>query len=110
MLIIYLVYFRNLHIRLGIILSYFNLNMAIISSNNVIKLRFYMFYIANLYFSIYVKKILFFTCRNSLSISLLQNLIEEIKKAGNDVSLKSIVLCGNGPVFSAGHNLNELVS
>lgn len=41
---------------------------------------------------------------------MLQNLIEEIKKAGDDLSLKSIVLCGNGPVFSAGHNLNELVS
>lgn len=26
------------------------------------------------------------------------------------MSLKSIVLSGNGPVFSAGHNLNELVS
>lgn len=46
--------------------------------------------------------------RNALSISVLQNLIEEIKKAGDDLSLKSIVLCGNGPVFSAGHNLNEL--
>lgn len=41
---------------------------------------------------------------------MLQNLIEEIKIAGDDISLKSIVLCGNGPVFSAGHNLNELVS
>lgn len=41
---------------------------------------------------------------------MLQHLIEEIKKAGDDLSLKSIVLCGNGPVFSAGHNLNELVS
>lgn len=41
---------------------------------------------------------------------MLQNLIEEIKTAGDDNSLKSIVLCGNGPVFSAGHNLNELVS
>lgn len=41
---------------------------------------------------------------------MLEKLIEEIKKAGDDLSLKSIVLCGNGPVFSAGHNLNELVS
>lgn len=48
--------------------------------------------------------------RNALSIDVLQHLIEEIKKAGDDLSLKSIVLCGNGPVFSAGHNLNELVS
>lgn len=48
--------------------------------------------------------------RNTLSIAVLQTLIEEIKKAGNDMTLKSIVLCGNGLVFSAGHNLNELVS
>lgn len=48
--------------------------------------------------------------RNTLSIAALQQLIEEIKNAGDDLSLKSIVLCGNGPVFSAGHNLNELVS
>lgn len=48
--------------------------------------------------------------RNTLSIAALQNLIQEIQNAGDDSSLKSIVLCGNGPVFSAGHNLNELVS
>lgn len=48
--------------------------------------------------------------RNTLSIALLQNLIKEIQNASSDLSLKSIVLCGNGPVFSAGHNLNELVS
>jgi len=41
---------------------------------------------------------------------MLQNLIKEIQKAGDDLSIKSIVLCGNGPVFSAGHNLIELVS
>ncbi|XP_025408526.1 enoyl-CoA hydratase domain-containing protein 3, mitochondrial isoform X2 [Sipha flava] len=46
--------------------------------------------------------------RNTLSIALLQNLIQEIQNAGNDSSIKSIVLCGSGPVFSAGHNLNEL--
>ncbi|XP_060876331.1 enoyl-CoA hydratase domain-containing protein 3, mitochondrial isoform X1 [Metopolophium dirhodum] len=46
--------------------------------------------------------------RNTLSIVALQHLIKEIKNAGDDLSLKSIVLCGNGPVFSAGHNLNEL--
>lgn len=45
-----------------------------------------------------------------MSIALLKNLIEEIQIAGDDLSLKSIVLCGKGPVFSAGHNLNELVS
>lgn len=59
---------------------------------------------------IYVLNIRLFYCRNTLSIAMLQNLIEEIKQAGDDVSLKSIVLCADGPVFSAGHNLNELVS
>jgi len=48
--------------------------------------------------------------RNTLSIAALQRLIEEIKIAGDDLSLKSIVICANGPVFSAGHNLKELVS
>jgi len=48
--------------------------------------------------------------RNTLSIVALQHLIEEIKSAGDDLSLKSIVICGDGPVFSAGHNLKELVS
>ncbi|CAH1736408.1 hypothetical protein AGLY_005175 [Aphis glycines] len=46
--------------------------------------------------------------RNTLSIAALQRLIEEIKIAGDDLSLKSIVICANGPVFSAGHNLKEL--
>ncbi|KAL5235125.1 hypothetical protein ACI65C_002535 [Semiaphis heraclei] len=46
--------------------------------------------------------------RNTLSIVALQHLIEEIKSAGDDLSLKSIVICGDGPVFSAGHNLKEL--
>jgi len=48
--------------------------------------------------------------RNTLSIDTLQRLIEEIKTAGDDLSLKSIVLSGTGSVFSAGHNLKELVS
>lgn len=48
--------------------------------------------------------------RNTLSIAMLQHLIQEIQIAADDSSLKSIVLCGNGPIFSAGHNLNELVS
>lgn len=58
-----------------------------------------------------IKKIIIITFyRNTLSIAMLQNLIEEIKIAEEDKSTKSIVLCGEGPVFSAGHNLNELVS
>lgn len=81
------------------------------------------FYIKNIKYSIYnittnnlnviFVKYNLYVCicyRNTLSITVLQHLIEEIKKAGEDLSLKSIVLCGNGPVFSAGHNLNELVS
>ncbi|XP_050423509.1 enoyl-CoA hydratase domain-containing protein 3, mitochondrial [Adelges cooleyi] len=47
--------------------------------------------------------------RNSLSVTMLQHLINEIKNAGKNQSLKSIVINGNGPIFSAGHNLKELI-
>ena len=46
--------------------------------------------------------------RNCLSMSMMENLIQEIKQNENDQSLRLIVLSSSGPVFSAGHNLKEL--
>lgn len=46
--------------------------------------------------------------RNCLSMSMMENLIQEIKQNENDKSLRVIVLSSSGPVFSAGHNLKEL--
>ena len=46
--------------------------------------------------------------RNSLSMAMMENLLNEIKRNENDKSLRIIVLSSTGPVFSAGHNLKEL--
>jgi enoyl-CoA hydratase/carnithine racemase len=46
--------------------------------------------------------------RNSLSISMMNQLIDEIKRDENDKNLRIIVLQSTGLVFSAGHNLKEL--
>lgn len=46
--------------------------------------------------------------RNCLSMSMMENLIQEIKRNENEKSLRVIVLSSTGPVFSAGHNLKEL--
>lgn len=48
--------------------------------------------------------------RNSLSLDMMNHLIEAINKNKNDISLRVIVLSAKGNVFSAGHNLKELVS
>lgn len=41
---------------------------------------------------------------------MMQNLLENIEKDKYDKNLRVIVLTAEGPVFSAGHNLKELVS
>jgi enoyl-CoA hydratase/carnithine racemase len=46
--------------------------------------------------------------RNCMSMAMMENLIEAIKKNEDDKSLRVIVLSSTGPVFSAGHNLKEL--
>lgn len=51
-----------------------------------------------------------FLSRNSLSLDMMEHLIEAINHNKNDISLRAIVLAANGNVFSAGHNLKELVS
>ncbi|KAJ0174609.1 hypothetical protein K1T71_009717 [Dendrolimus kikuchii] len=48
--------------------------------------------------------------KNSLSLEMMNNLIEAINKNKDDISLRAIVLAAKGNVFSAGHNLKELQS
>ena len=46
--------------------------------------------------------------RNSLSLEMMTTLKENISSAAADKTVRSIVLRGEGKVFSAGHNLKEL--
>ncbi|XP_045451736.1 enoyl-CoA hydratase domain-containing protein 3, mitochondrial [Melitaea cinxia] len=46
--------------------------------------------------------------KNSLSLAMMENLIEAINANKNDTTLRAIVLSATGNVFSAGHNLKEL--
>lgn len=47
--------------------------------------------------------------RNSLSLDMMETLIENITRDQYEQSLRCIVLSAKGKVFSAGHNLKELV-
>jgi enoyl-CoA hydratase/carnithine racemase len=47
--------------------------------------------------------------RNALSSSLMRELLEAVKALSNDRDVRVIVLAANGPAFSAGHDLSELV-
>jgi enoyl-CoA hydratase/carnithine racemase len=46
--------------------------------------------------------------RNALSRELLTRLDEAITSLGSDHSARVVVIAGNGPVFSAGHDLGEM--
>ena len=46
--------------------------------------------------------------RNALSMALLQDLSEHLHHTSSDVSAKVVVIEGEGPVFSSGHDLKEL--
>ena len=46
--------------------------------------------------------------RNALSLEMMTKLTQDIVDAGADKSVRSIVLRGEGKVFSAGHNLKEM--
>ena len=47
--------------------------------------------------------------RNALSLSLLQELLQELERIGQDSSAHVVVLGGNGSAFCAGHDLGEMV-
>ncbi|XP_066253811.1 enoyl-CoA hydratase domain-containing protein 3, mitochondrial isoform X1 [Euwallacea similis] len=48
--------------------------------------------------------------RNALSIEMMENLIYHLTSDQQNKELRVIVISGEGPAFSAGHNLKELVS
>jgi enoyl-CoA hydratase/carnithine racemase len=47
--------------------------------------------------------------RNALSLAMMRELEAALAAAGDDRGVRAIVLRGNGPAFSAGHDLSELV-
>lgn len=47
--------------------------------------------------------------RNALSVPLMSELIDAFKTVGKDKAVRVVVLAANGPAFSAGHDLSELV-
>ncbi len=46
--------------------------------------------------------------RNSLSLAMIESLLDAFEQLQNHHTIKIIVLKANGPVFSAGHNLKEI--
>jgi len=46
--------------------------------------------------------------RNALSLDMMKKITEDISRAGEDKTVRTIVLRGEGQVFSAGHNLKEM--
>lgn len=47
--------------------------------------------------------------RNALSLELMQELIEAFRAVGEDRSNRVVILRGEGPAFSAGHDLREML-
>src|SRR5438128_539450 len=47
--------------------------------------------------------------RNALSLELMEELIVALRSLGSDPQIRSIVIEGAGPAFSAGHDLNEMI-
>jgi enoyl-CoA hydratase/carnithine racemase len=48
--------------------------------------------------------------RNALSLELMEELIAALEAVGSDPGVRAIVVEGSGPVFSAGHDLGEMVA
>jgi enoyl-CoA hydratase/carnithine racemase len=48
------------------------------------------------------------TRRNALSLALMQEAISGLRELAADAECRVIVLAGNGPAFSAGHDLSEM--
>src|SRR5260221_12176752 len=47
--------------------------------------------------------------RNALSSSMMSELIDAFKAVGRDHAVRAVIRAANGPAFSAGHDLRELV-
>ena len=47
--------------------------------------------------------------RNALSMDLMQNLIGALQDVSSNKEIKVVIVAGEGPVYSAGHDLNEMV-
>jgi enoyl-CoA hydratase/carnithine racemase len=47
--------------------------------------------------------------RNALSLELMQQLIATLRRVGHEPETRAIVLEATGPVFSAGHDLSEMI-
>ncbi|HSB08279.1 MAG TPA: enoyl-CoA hydratase [Blastocatellia bacterium] len=47
--------------------------------------------------------------RNALSLELMEELIDCFRALGQDPEIRAIILAANGPAFSAGHDLSELI-
>jgi enoyl-CoA hydratase/carnithine racemase len=47
--------------------------------------------------------------RNALSVELMEQMIELLKRTATDESIKVVIIKGAGPVFSAGHDLGDMV-
>ena len=47
--------------------------------------------------------------RNALSLELMRETIEALEELAKDRDVRAIVIEGAGPIFSAGHDLNEMI-
>jgi enoyl-CoA hydratase/carnithine racemase len=47
--------------------------------------------------------------RNALSLAMMEELIDSFKALSRRDEIRAIILAGNGPAFSAGHDLSELI-
>ena len=47
--------------------------------------------------------------RNALSLEVMEELIAAFTAIGDDRAIKAVILRGNGPAFSAGHDLREMI-
>lgn len=47
--------------------------------------------------------------RNALSVAMMQDLMAALESAGQRRDVRTVIIAGNGPAFSAGHDLGELI-
>ena len=48
--------------------------------------------------------------RNAFSLNLMEEMIDSLETLGRNEEVKVLVIRGNGPIFSAGHDLSELMA